>query len=231
MGFVLTGIVFILVFGVLILVHEWGHFYAARRAGIKVEEFGFGLPPRAWGIKKGETIYSLNWIPFGGFVRLYGEDSYDPKLLHDERSFVSKNVWQRTKVIVAGVVMNFILAILLLTIGFSVGMVPFPGSPEFADAVTVEAVVVNRVLPAGAAEGFLKAEDKILKIEGREIDSVTAVINTTSAHPGETLNFFLQLAIAKNKKRNPQHPLRHYWSDYFYSLFWSSSNCRPHLWL
>ena len=90
----LTIFVFIIIFSVLVLVHEWGHFYFARRAGIKVEEFGIGLPPRAKKLykdKKG-TIYSLNWIPFGGYVRLYGEDSSDPKALKAKNSFATEQV-------------------------------------------------------------------------------------------------------------------------------------------
>ena len=79
----ITIVAFIVIFSLLVLVHEWGHFFAARKAGIKVEEFGIGLPPRAKALytdKKG-TVYSLNWIPFGGYVRLYGEDSSDAKVL------------------------------------------------------------------------------------------------------------------------------------------------------
>ena len=68
-----TALAFFIILSVLVLVHEGGHFLAARRAGILVEEFGFGLPPRIWGKKIGETIYSINALPFGGFVRLYGE--------------------------------------------------------------------------------------------------------------------------------------------------------------
>ena len=69
-----TVIIFIIVLGVLVLVHEFGHFYVAKKAGMKVEEFGFGFPPRMFGIKRGETIYSINWIPFGGFVKIFGEN-------------------------------------------------------------------------------------------------------------------------------------------------------------
>lgn len=99
----------------------------ARRAGIKVEEFGIGLPPRAktfFKDKKG-TIYTFNWVPFGGFVRMYGEDSSDPKVIKDKKSFASKSIGQRTSVIVAGVLMNFILAWALISIGFTFGMKPF----------------------------------------------------------------------------------------------------------
>ncbi len=124
MQLLLTIIVFLLIFSLLILVHEFGHFFVARRNGIRVEEFGFGLPPRLFGKKIGETIYSINWIPFGGFVRMLGEDPRDKKAAKSPRSFMRKTKWQRTKVVCAGVLMNFLLAWVLLTVGFVVGMQP-----------------------------------------------------------------------------------------------------------
>lgn len=144
----LTIVAFIVIFSALVLVHEWGHFAAARRAKITVEEFGIGLPPRAKSLHKDKqgTIYSLNWIPFGGFVRLFGEDSSDPKILKDKRSFASKTIWQRTQVIVAGVVMNFVLAWLLITIGFIFGMQPF-----LATAEDVQAGIQNGSIEASPA--------------------------------------------------------------------------------
>ncbi len=126
MMIIFTILTFIVIFSILVLVHEWGHFYFARRAGIKVEEFGIGLPPRAKKIykdKKG-TVYSLNWIPFGGYVRLYGEDASDKKALKAKNSFASKSILNRSMVIVAGVFMNFVLAWVLLTITLTVGMKP-----------------------------------------------------------------------------------------------------------
>ena len=71
---ILTILVFLIILSVLVLIHEAGHFFVAKKFGIKVEEFGFGFPPRALSFKKGETIYSINWLPIGGFVKLYGED-------------------------------------------------------------------------------------------------------------------------------------------------------------
>jgi len=124
LDFLLTAVVFIVIFSVLIIIHELGHFYAAKLSGIKVEEFGFGLPPRIWGIKKGETLYSVNWLPFGGFVRLLGENPADVKLIKNKRSFISKPPRLRIFVITAGVLMNFLLSIFLLTFGFLVGMQP-----------------------------------------------------------------------------------------------------------
>ncbi|MEK7551683.1 MAG: site-2 protease family protein, partial [Patescibacteria group bacterium] len=110
-----TILVFFLILSILVLIHEAGHFFVAKFFKIKVEEFGFGLPPRAFGIKRGETIYSINWLPIGGFVKLYGEDEAGAGKLSlpkketkgkdkdADRAFYAKPVWQRALVVFAGV--------------------------------------------------------------------------------------------------------------------------------
>lgn len=110
---ILTVIVFIVILALLVLSHEIGHFVAAKKAGVKIEEFGFGFPPRLLSFKKGETIYSLNLIPLGGFVKIYGEDGQHKE---DSRSFSSQSVRQRFQMLISGVLMNIVLAIFLLTI-------------------------------------------------------------------------------------------------------------------
>jgi len=141
----LTIIAFVVIFSVLVIVHELGHFIAARRAGIKVLEFGFGLPPRAWGkkFKKGGTLYSLNWIPFGGFVRLYGENPSEKGAKKSKESFLNKTFWQKTKVVLAGVFMNLVLAVTLLWIGYMGGIQPLITSQSELTASIQEGVVVT----------------------------------------------------------------------------------------
>ena len=102
-------LVFILVFSIIVIVHELGHFIAARKAGVWVEEFGLGIPPRIWGKKIGETIYSINALPFGGFVRLHGE-IYSSSVKKPKRAFINLSKKKKVPIIVAGVVMNFLLA-------------------------------------------------------------------------------------------------------------------------
>ncbi|MFT7183885.1 MAG: regulator of sigma E protease [Oceanicoccus sp.] len=141
MQILLTIVAFLVIFSVLILIHELGHFTAAKRAGVKVEEFGMGLPPRIWGVKKGETLYSINWIPFGGFVRMLGEDG---KASKSKRSFESKTPAAQLWIVSAGVVMNFLLAFVLLTIGFWVGIDPLMTSQEdFYEGLRNEQVLVE----------------------------------------------------------------------------------------
>lgn len=112
-------LIFIITLLVLVLIHEFGHFLMAKRFGIKVEEFGFGIPPRLWGKKIGETIYSINWLPFGGFVKLLGEDEVDTVTVskdNKDRDFRTKPVGQRIIVVAAGVFMNLVLAWILFYI-------------------------------------------------------------------------------------------------------------------
>ena len=111
-------VLFFAALALLVLSHELGHFLAAKKSGIKVEEFGFGFPPRLFGVKKGETVYSVNLIPFGGFVKIFGEDS-DKNL---PRSFSSKSIPVRAIVLFAGVLFNVILAWVLLSAVFFVGV-------------------------------------------------------------------------------------------------------------
>ena len=178
MNIVITVIAFVLVFSVLVLIHELGHFVMAKRAGIKVEEFGFGLPPRIWGKKKGETIYSINWIPFGGFVRMLGEDSSDPKMAKKKRSFAAAPMRARIKVVVAGVVMNFFLAWLLLTIGFTAGMQPLLGPDDVLPAVSegmieiVEGAKIQEVVEGSFADqvGF-EAGDVLVSVDGQPVSA------------------------------------------------------------
>jgi len=123
----MTIIIFFIILAILVLVHELGHFLAAKKAGIKVEEFGFGFPPRLWSIKKGETIYSINWIPFGGFVKILGENALEgnegPVLAADRgRSLSEKPRHIQAGVLAAGVFFNILLAWMILSFGLWFGL-------------------------------------------------------------------------------------------------------------
>ncbi len=176
MEILISIIAFIVIFSLLVLIHELGHFMMAKKAGIKVEEFGIGLPPRAITLfKKGETKYTLNWIPFGGFVRMLGEDDYTGKKNKDPRSFQNKTILQRFLVIVAGVFMNFVLAVVLLTIGFSFGMQPIMINSD--DVISnirngsievQENVIVKNIEPGSIVKKISKG-DSILSVNGEKL--------------------------------------------------------------
>ena len=156
----ITALIFIIIIGVLVLVHELGHFITAKRAGMKVEEFGFGFPPRIFGIKKGETTYSINWIPFGGFVKIYGESGEGAD---DSRSFASKKAGTRAKVIVAGVVMNVILAFVLLSIGNVMGLRTAIAEDDQNPLILDRRIQIVQVVPnSPAAEAGLEPLEEII---------------------------------------------------------------------
>lgn len=158
-------VIFILTLFLLVIIHEWGHYFAAKRFGIKVLEFGFGLPPRAWGKKIGETIWSLNWLPFGGFVRLLGEDEVSKDVLEDHRSFAYQAVWKRIIVVVAGVVMNLLLSWVLFYI------VIMSGNFKIMLPTTEPLVIVGQVAPnSPASQANLTSGERILEINKKPID-------------------------------------------------------------
>jgi len=137
---ILSLITFLIIFSILVLVHEWGHFTAAKKLGIKVEEFGFGMGKRLWEIKRGETTFTINAIPFGGFVKMLGEE----EVSKDPRSFSAQKLWKRMTVTLAGVIMNYILAIFLLTILFIKGTTPIILSePELQKAIEKGIIVLS----------------------------------------------------------------------------------------
>lgn len=174
---IFTIFLFLVILSVLVFVHEWGHFTLARRNGMKVDEFGFGFPPRMGGIIKDEetgkwkfvfgnkniqsrhTIFSINWIPLGGFVRIKGEDGTGKD---DPESFASKSAWARIKVLVAGVAMNFVLAWVLFSI---IGMV---GVQEGVDDTVQDSnayVLITNIGKGTPAESMgLQAGDVMLEL-------------------------------------------------------------------
>lgn len=192
-------ILFIIVLVVLILVHEFGHFISAKRSGIRVDEFGIGFPPRIIGKKIGETTYSLNWIPFGGFVKIFGEDPNEESISgpDSKRSFVNKKRRIQALVIVMGVVFNMLLALVLFSAGFFIGMPVSDSDPLIVDKgyeITNQKLTVISVLAETPAEtSGLKAGDKILSVATRseavEVLDGDTVSSFIANHSGEEIAF------------------------------------------
>jgi regulator of sigma E protease len=198
---IITILVFLLILSILVLVHEAGHFFTAKFFKIKVEEFGFGLPPRVFGKKFGETIYSLNWLPIGGFVKLYGEDeagsgsvSNKPQKINPkdkDRAFFAKPAWQRAAVVFAGVFMNFMLAVVIISFLFSVVGIPVP-----KENVIVTALING----APAQKAGLVVGDTIEKINGVKITSSTQLVKIAKDQAGEKLILDVKTKDSKTKK-------------------------------
>lgn len=189
----LTTLSIILVFGLMVMVHEFGHFIVARRAGIKVLEFAFGIGPKVVGIQGKETLYSIRLFPLGGFVRfLSAEELKEEQKIHDEdlynRSFESKTIFQRMAVIVAGSFMNFLLGAVLFIIIFA-----WFGMPVASNDNVVGQVMEDK--PAAAAG--LETGDRILAINGVDTPDWNSVTQSIHAKPGEPMVFTIEKADTK----------------------------------
>ena len=169
------------IFFLMVVVHEFGHFITAKWAGIRVEEFAIGFPPRIGGIKRGETLYSINLLPIGGFVRMPGEngETTDEQGNFDPGSFASKSAAKRAIVLLGGVTMNLILAVVLFTAAEAAGQVQYPN--------TIGQIEANS--PAQAA-GLVQG-DQILSIDGHPTKYFSDIVAQT------------QNAIAAGKAQDP----------------------------
>ena len=160
------------VLGFLIFIHELGHFATAKWFGINVKEFGFGFPPRIYGVSYRGTLYSINWIPLGGFVRMVGEE--DPS---DPESFARQSILKRTIVLVAGSFMNVVLPVVIFTVLF---MLPH-------DTLLGGGVVIVGAVPGSPAyESGLRSGDTILRIGGRLVGEPKAAVELIKSNLGRS---------------------------------------------
>ncbi|TAL49103.1 RIP metalloprotease RseP [Patescibacteria group bacterium] len=185
-------LIFIIILAVLILVHELGHFLAAKRAGIKVKEFGIGFPPSLWRKTAGETTYSVNLIPFGGFVKILGEDPHDEDVSAEERarSMVYKSRLIQATVLAAGVFFNIAFAWLLISLGYMSGL-PTPISQAKTEIRNPRLVVTLVTPDSPAARSEIKPGDAIISVSsGRNsLQELTpqTVSNFIEAHGREQI--------------------------------------------
>lgn len=195
---IFTIIVFIFTLLILVISHELGHFLAAKKFGVKVLEFGFGLPPKILGKKFGETLFSLNALPIGGFVRLFGEDETDKEVLKNTRSFAAKPVLQRIVIVVAGVVMNFLLAVILFWIvlfarGFEES-IPLLAPHQFAgvNQVNESVVLIGDISPGSPAEeAGIKGGDRVTEVSGVKLENAEQFVSLAKQSAGEKLTLTL----------------------------------------
>lgn len=191
-------ILFLLILAVLILVHEFGHFAVAKLAKIRVDEFAIGFPPRIFKWKRGETTYSLNWLPIGGFVKIHGENP-DEESIHGkdkERSFVNQPRYIQALVLIAGVAMNVFFAFLLFIMAIMIGL---PAPAGYAGDRTLQntSTLILEVLPQSPAEmAGLKSGDKILSLASAEAEllngGVTEIQEFIGVHGEEHITLSIE---------------------------------------
>jgi len=178
----LTALSFVFIFGLVVLAHELGHFWVAKKVGIRADEFGLGFGKRLFAWKQGETTYSINLIPLGGFVKLAGMDG-DEKV-ETGRSYHDKNVWQKIAVIFSGPFMNFVLAFFIFTFIFA-----FYGVPVNVSGSTE----IGNIIPGYPAEkAGLQVGDKIVAVNGQKVDSWKKVVSIVNAHPNQQMDITVQ---------------------------------------
>ncbi len=174
---VMSALLFFTILVSLVLAHEAGHFVTAKLFGIRVIEFGVGFPPKAWGKHFGETEYSINWLPLGGFVRLEGEEAPD-----SPRSLAARPAWQRLIVLGSGAVINLILPVFLFAAAL---MIPHQETEGRA--------VISVVLPdTPAAEAGLLAGDVIVEIEGRDAANLVEASRYVRLYQGKTIDILVR---------------------------------------
>lgn len=198
----LTIIVFLLTFLILVVIHEFGHFIAAKKFNIKVLEFGFGIPPRIWGKKVGETLVSINWLPFGGFVRLFGEDEVEKQVLESKRSFAASPISKRIIVVFAGVVMNLLLAWILFWIFLGASnfktelpIIPVAGSNHQFIGVNQSIenlVIIGEVKPNSPADqAGIKSGDRVVALNDKFLSTSEELVNKTKELAGQEIKLTL----------------------------------------
>ena len=214
----ISVVIFILILGLLVLIHEFGHFIVAKKSGVRVEEFGFGFPPRLWGKKVGDTVYSVNAIPLGGFVKLFGEEYSElPQSPKSSKSpqyslaFVYKKPWVKTFIILAGVIMNATLGVTiyysLLTFNhFQSDPLPLLKPYHFRFGTQEGRVIATNITKGSPAEkAGIQAEDIVQKFQigstpWKQITSSSELINIIKSSPGVIVS--LDLENVRNGKKS-----------------------------
>lgn len=187
----MTIILFLVILAVLVFVHELGHFLVAKAFGIRVDEFAIGFPPKILGWQKGETKYSLNLIPFGGYVKIFGENPDDESIngADSSRSFVNAKRWKQAIVLLAGIFMNIVFAWILISISFNIGLTSSI-TDEYRDKAKDVSVMILSVQEKSPAEkAGIKGGDHILSIKSGDVFQVSPNVE------------FIQKTIAESKDK------------------------------
>ena len=213
----ITVLIFIIILGVLVFVHEAGHFLIAKRSGMKVDEFGFGFPPRLvgiqklggklkflWGhkdpIDKEKTVYSINWIPLGGFVKIVGENNESES---DPKSFINKPFFPRLLTLLGGVLMNVVLAWVLFSAGYMYGLpVAYDDTQDLGKHAQVRdaQLAIIEVSPdSPASKAGLLAGDIVTGINGEKFSTVPELKDYIFKNKGQAFEFSIKRITQEQK--------------------------------
>lgn len=189
---IISILVFIIILGLLVLVHEFGHFIVAKKSGMHVEEFGIGFPPRLFGVRRGETLYSINAVPLGGFVKILGENN---EFADNPRSFINKPFFPRLLTLIAGVLMNFVFAWLLFSVGLGFGLPTVVGEgqalPNHAH-ISNPGISILGVDPGSPAEkAGIHEGDTILDIDGKNFQTIEQLSAYVKSKQGSNIHIDL----------------------------------------
>lgn len=170
-------IIFIIILAVLIFVHELGHFIVAKKFGIRVDEFAIGFPPKIWSFKKGETVYAINAIPFGGYVKIFGENPDEESIAGPDnaRSFVNASKWKQSLVLASGISFNVLFAWILLSISFMSGLTTSVGESYASYAKDSRVIITMTQADSPAKLAGLVGGETIVSLESgnNKINAVT----------------------------------------------------------
>lgn len=190
----------------LMIIHEFGHFIIAKKFGVRVDEFGIGYPPRIFGKKIGETIYSINWIPLGAFVKIYGEEGLDAKAsreagasvlgVDDYRSFTKLKIWQRVLIVIGGVAAFWLVAIIIFSVVFAIGTDLPVGDGDVQGLVNPQVKIISVSQSSPASQAGLKITDTIkdVKVEGidTKINKIADFQKITGENKGKKITLIIE---------------------------------------
>jgi regulator of sigma E protease len=185
---ILTFVIALLCLIGLMVIHEFGHFIIAKKFGVRVDEFGIGYPPRIFGKKIGETIYSVNWLPLGAFVRIYGEEGG----VDDLRSFANLAIWKRVLIIIGGVAAFWIAAMVIFTVVFAIGTRLPVGDNDVQGFSNPQVEVISVSANSPASNAGIKVGDVLLQAGNLPISKIKDFQDFTKSHAGEQIDIKLK---------------------------------------
>ena len=208
----MSVIILIIILGVLIFVHELGHFLIAKKSGIRVDEFAIGFPPRIWSTVKNGTKYSLNWIPFGGYVKIFGEEADDESLNpNNTNSFLNKSRLTQAAVLIGGVLFNVLFAWILISITLMAGSPAIVTESNRGDIKESFIMVTGVFENSPAAKAGIEPGDQILKVQKGEtilnldditVESIQKIISAASAVESSSVDGSINNSVTLTLRRS-----------------------------